>query len=429
MNLSLWKSCKVGEYITTQKGFAFKSAWYRKEGQNIVKVSDFTDDSIDTSNLVQIPIEIACLYKKYSLSDGDIIIQTVGSWPNNPASVVGKCVRVPKEAIGALLNQNAVRIEPLLEIDKSFLFYLFRSDTFKDYIIGTAQGAANQASITLESIRGFEFLLPPLPTQRKIAAILSAYDDLIENNTRRVQVLEQMARALYREWFVEYRFPGHEQAEFVEDEGGRRPKGWTKTTLGQRARILMGQAPKSEFYNKTGDGLPFHQGVGTFGEHFPRHDTYCTDLGRVAKRGDILFSVRAPVGRTNIADRELVVGRGICAIRHFDEAQTFTLLQLNDRIQEDSVGNGAIFKAVTKADMHGIEWIEPPALLLSEFERHVSTLWAQIANLSQRNANLRRTRDLLLPRLVSGELDVSGLEIRGAGPEAEAEAQSGEGEA
>jgi type I restriction enzyme, S subunit len=191
----------LGSHISTLKGFAFKSQWYCQTGTPIVRVSDFSDDAVDTTNLNYIPEEMAIEYERYRLTTGDVVIQTVGSWPNNPQSVVGKAIRVPSEASGALLNQNAVRLDPTEGLDKTFLFYLLRNSLFKNYIVGCAQGAASQASITLEAIRNFTFELPPFSIQRKIADVLSAYDDLIEVNARRIRVLEAMAQSVYREWF------------------------------------------------------------------------------------------------------------------------------------------------------------------------------------------------------------------------------------
>ena len=223
---------ELGNHINTQKGYAFKSGWYGDQGVPIVKVSDFTDDSISTQNLAFIPEEIASRYQKYKLNTGEIIIQTVGSWPSNPKSVVGKVVRVPQEAQGALLNQNAVLIvnNPLL--DQAFTYYLLKDNSFKKYIIGCAQGSASQASITLESIRAFQFQCPPLLLQQKIADILSTYDRLIENNTRRIKILEEMAQLLYREWFVNFRFPRHEDVKLVESAIGLIPEGWEVCKLG-----------------------------------------------------------------------------------------------------------------------------------------------------------------------------------------------------
>ncbi len=155
-----WKTIKLGSLIDTQKGYAFKSKWYSDTGRQIVKVSDFTEDSVDINKLTFIPEEKAKKYLKYELNTDDVLVQTVGSWPTNPSSVVGKVIRIPDQASHALLNQNAVKIIPNESIDKKFLFYLLRNDHFKNYIVGTAQGSASQASITLESLRAHEFLLP-----------------------------------------------------------------------------------------------------------------------------------------------------------------------------------------------------------------------------------------------------------------------------
>jgi hypothetical protein len=246
---------RLGDAITTRKGYAFKSNWYTDTGTPIVKVSNLTEESVDNSNLTFIPDEIAQDYRQYVLNTDDIIIQTVGSWPSNPASVVGKVIRIPSLAAGALLNQNAVIIYPDERIYKKYLYYLLKDNRFKDYIVGCAQGAASQASITLEAIRNFTFTLPPLPTQRKIAAILSAYDDLIENNTRRIQILEEIAQAIYRHWFVDYQFPGYEDVQIVDSALSAKPKGWDIVTLETVCDLVTDGAHRSPL-TINGNGFP-----------------------------------------------------------------------------------------------------------------------------------------------------------------------------
>ena len=176
-----WEITSIGNHINTQKGYAFKSSWYQEEGIKIVKVSDFTDDSIDISKLVSISEEIAEQYKKHELEANDIIIQTVGSWASNPQSVVGKVIRVPKIAAKALLNQNAVKVIPKESINQIFLFYNIKNERFKSYIIGCAQGAASQASITLDAIREFKILLPPSSLLDSLEYFVSPMWKLINN--------------------------------------------------------------------------------------------------------------------------------------------------------------------------------------------------------------------------------------------------------
>jgi len=220
-----------------------------------------------------------------------------------------------------------------------------------------------------------------------------------------------MARALYREWFVHFRFPGHEHHPRVPSPLGEIPKGWEVKKLGDVCRLTMGQSPKSEFYNEVGDGIAFHQGVTDFGDRFPSDRLFCTAGGRVGEPGDILFSVRAPVGRMNIANKKIILGRGLSAIRHSKGHQAFLWEQLRSRFtRDDMMGNGAIFASVTKDDMQGIELIAPETSVVDAATKHFEPLHEEIASLSQQIQNLRRTRDLLLPRLLSGQIDVEALD-------------------
>ncbi len=405
-----WTTSKLGELIQTLKGYAFKSQWYSDVGVPLVKVSNFTNDSIDIEGLSRIPDEISANYLRYILETNDVIIQTVGSWPTNPQSVVGKVIRVPSKAHGALLNQNAVKIIPNKSVDSVFLFYALKLPTFKNYIVGCAQGAASQASITLDAIKNYNFTYPKLEQQRKIAAILSAYDDLIENNTRRIQILEEMARRIYEEWFVRFRFPGYENVRMVESELGLIPDEWEVKKLVDVCEITMGQSPPSDYYNEAGEGLPFHQGVSDFGDRFPVDRKFCTLKNRLADTDNILFSVRAPVGRINISTKQIVIGRGLSAIRSKNGNQEFIFQQLKDKFQEEDImGNGAIFKSVTKEDVQNIKLLMPTADLLKKFESAIVPIFRQIRILTDKNFNLRYTRNLLLPKLISGEMDVSNF--------------------
>ncbi|KAF5432466.1 type I restriction enzyme, S subunit [Candidatus Methanophagaceae archaeon] len=174
--------------------------------------------------------------------------------------------------------------------DSSFIYYLSVSDINRKTAEKSMFGVSGRQRADLKVVQDLEIEVPPLNIQRKIAAILSAYDDLIENNTRRIQILEEMAQIIYKEWFVKFRFPGHEKAKMVYSELGKILDGWEVKRFGGVCNIVMGQSPKSEFYNDTGDGLPFHQGVTNFGDRVPIDRMYCTVQNRIAEAGDILFS-------------------------------------------------------------------------------------------------------------------------------------------
>jgi len=242
---------------------------------------------------------------------------------------------------------------------------------------------------------------PDTDTQMHIADILSAYDDLIENNRRRMALLEDSARQLYREWFVRLRFPGHEHTRITNGV----PEGWERAKLGDLAEITMGQSPESKHYNEDGDGLPFHQGVTHFGERFVTHRIHSTAQNRVAEAGDILCSVRAPVGRLNVTLDKIVIGRGLSALRSKTGYQSLLLQQLRAHFfKEDLIGGGAIFASVTKKELSAQELLDPSDRLRHAFEEVTVPCDEQLRVLHSENQQLRAARDLLLPRLMSGEI-------------------------
>ena len=322
------------------------------------------------------------------------------------ASIGKICMTVVPSTTNQQINSIIVNQE---EYDPYFVYYLLRTKTAT--LQSIASGVATPI-VKKSTFASLEVCVPPLPTQHKIAAILSAYDNLIENNTRRIKILEDMAQTLYQEWFVHFRFPGHENVPMVESPLGPIPQGWEVKQLGEMCDVLMGQSPKSEFYNETGEGLPFHQGVTDFGQRFPMDRVYCTVQKRIAEVGDILFSVRAPVGRINVANKKIVIGRGLSAIRSKSGDQAFVLQQLKDKFQEeDTIGSGTIYNAITKADLLGVQLLEPIGSIVLKFEEVAEPISLELANLTMKNTNLCQTRDLLLPKLISGEIDVSELDI------------------
>ena len=331
-------------------------------------------------------------------------------------ATLNRYAMIPPGFRGCLGRRMALIRPDESKVSGRFLFYYFFGREWREVIAQNTLIGSTVDRIPIAKFPDFPVTMPPLQTQRKVADILSAYDDLIENNLQRIKILEEMAQNFYREWFVKFRFPGYQDARFVDSHVGSLPEGWQSGNLGEACHLMMGQSPKSEFYNSTGVGLPFHQGVTEFGDRFPSERIYCTTDGRIAEKGDILFSVRAPVGRINIARSRMVIGRGLSAIRHKDGCQWFAFHLLKEQFQEeDTIGGGTIFKSVTKKDMETVPFLHPELSVTQRFEGVVEPTEQQIDNLTQRNKVLRQTRDLLLPKLISGELDVSDLDI--AAPE------------
>ena len=262
--------------------------------------------------------------------------------------------------------------------------------------------------LVLESAKLIKVHVPPIDEQIAIRQVVALYDDLITTNQRRIALLEDAARRLYREWFVHLRFPGHESVPVKDGV----PEGWAKLPLGDVAEITMGQSPESKYYNTDGDGLPFHQGVSDFGHRFVKHEAYTKQATRIAEAGDILCSVRAPVGRLNFTRDKIAIGRGLSAMRSRTGHQSLLFYQLDALfVEEDMIGGGAIFASVGKKELFGQLILQPSTSIATTFNRLVSDLDLQIENLDSQNQELAKARDLLLPKLMSGQLDVSGIAL------------------
>lgn len=306
---------------------------------------------------------------------------------------------------GICTNQGFQSIIVNPEIaDFNFIYYLLEINL--EGIKGIASGATFP-EISNSKLKKYKVLLPNLPTQRKIAYILSTYDDLIENNLKRIKLLEELAQRTYEEWFVKFRVNGV-QLEVSAETG--LPEGWGRKKLVEVANLTMGQSPKSEFYNKNAIGIPFHQGVSDYGFRFPINSTWSTNGNRFAEKGDILFSVRAPVGRLNVAIEKIILGRGLSSINHKNNFTSGLFYQLQKIFfKDDLMGGGAIFNSVTKSDVERIEVIEANNGIMVAFNSFTISIDKQIETLTMQNRLLKESRDILLPRLMSGKIEVQGL--------------------
>jgi len=284
--------------------------------------------------------------------------------------------------------------------DARFVKYCF--DMLQQDCKQISQGTA-QDNLSWQKLSTIKFPAPPVETQRRIADILSAYDNLIENNRKQIKLLEEAAQRLYKEWFVDLRFPGHEHIRIVDGV----PEGWKKEPLSAIADVTMGQSPKSEFYNHIGEGLPFHQGVGTYGTRFVKNETYTTSYTRIAEAGSILFSVRAPVGRLNLTENRIAIGRGIAALNHKSRFQSFLFYMLKERFFKDNlVGNGSIFASISKDELLKQQFVIPLEDIVKQYDEVARNIDDKISAASKQVELLTHTRDRLLPRLMSREVEL-----------------------
>ena len=237
--------------------------------------------------------------------------------------------------------------------------------------------------------------MPPLATQNCIARILSAYDDLIDNNQRRMKILEQMARALYREWFVEFRFPGHETVPREASAVGNIPKGWVVKKLGEILELKYGKALKKE-ERREGD-YPVYGSSGIVGTH----DT------SLARGPGIIVGRKGNVGSVFWCDDDFfVIDTAYFVTSLLPLRFLFYVLPTLNFINSDLAVPG-----LSRNQAYTLDFLVPPAELLKRFCELAEVFERQAATHQHQIQNLRRTRDLLLPRLISGELDVSDIGV------------------
>lgn len=366
-------------------------------GYYFISCKDIFDGQINYKNARQITkADFEETHKRTMLEVDDILLTNSGT--------IGRMAFVAdREATTKTTFQKSVAI---IKPDKQkvlprYLYYQLQNCV--PQFINSSNGSA-QKNLLLSTMRTFQIEIEEnREKQEKIANTLSAYDDLIENNQRQTKLLEEAAQRLYKEWFVDLCFPGHENTEIVDGV----PEGWNEKTLSQVANVIMGQSPKSEFYNSEKKGLPFHQGVGSYGVRFVMDDIYSTSYTRIAEPNSILFSVRAPVGRLNITKNKVVIGRGLAAINQTDGCQSYLYYLLKNKFFKDNiVGNGSIFASVSKDELLNQKFLIPERNLMMQFEKIVSQMDKQIENLDSKNKKLIEARDRLLPKLMSGEVEM-----------------------
>jgi type I restriction enzyme S subunit len=418
MNSALaWQSvvlrdlCEVVQYGYTA------SATDKPVGPKFLRITDIVPETIDWSCVPYCEIDPQKL-DKYLLRRGDIVIARTGA-----TTGYAKYIRNAPEVVFA---SYLVRIRLRDNVDNRYAGYVVESSDYKRFIQATWGGAA-QPNANAQVLTSYEMPLPPLPTQHKIASILSAYDNLIENNLRRIKILEEIAQALYREWFVKFRFPGHEKVQMVDSPLGKIPEGWEVKTVGDTFGILGGGTPskKIEEYWAEGDIMWYVPSDLTASKtmFMDRSGTQITELGLTESSAQLFppFSVmmtsRATLGVIAINTTEASTNQGFITCLPNERLPLYNLYHWLMENVEIFIGlaSGATFKEITKGVFKTIKMVVPDKNIARVFEDNIEPLAEYVLNLQRKNENLRRTRDLLLPKLISGELDVSNLDIKTGG--------------
>ena len=359
-----------------------------------IKPTDITEHSKYTYETEEMYSKLAAeKYESSLIPKGAICVPCIGTVGTK--MTMAPCDCYTNQSINSIIcNEN---------YDNEYVYYLIKNflPGLKAYNLGTASGREYVSKSNFEKI---ELVAEQdKEIQKKIGIILSRYDSLIENYQKQIKLLEEAAQRLYKEWFIDLHFPEHENTNIIDGV----PEGWEKKKLHEIAEVVMGSSPKSEFYNNDKQGLPFHQGVGSYGTRFVDDNVYSTSITRLAEPNSILFSVRAPVGRLNITKNKIIIGRGLAAMNHKDGFQSFLFYMLKERFFMDNIiGNGSIFASISKVELLDQEFIVPPMKTIKAFESLASKLDKKIQGVDTQLRLLTEARDRLLPKLMSGEITI-----------------------
>lgn len=408
---STWPLVKLGALAEFRNGVNYNSSSFGN-GIKVVGVSNFQDytkpnyDELDQIN----PDGIVT--SRNLLRNGDIVFVR----SNGNRELIGRSLLIenPPEEITHSAFTIRLRFNDEGLVFPKFYAYLFRTRLIRKGLTAFG-GGTNISNLNQDILSGLDVPLPPLPVQRRIAGILSAYDELIENSQRRIRVLEDMARALYREWFVAFRFPGHAAVPLTPSPLGPIPQGWEVKNLPavaqvNRAQISAKNAPKQLRYIDIASVSPGSiDGTTTY--------AFADAPGRarrVVQHGDVIWSCVRPNRRSFAQvmhpEKDTIASTGFAVLTPIKVPFTFLYFATTT---DDFVAyltnnaGGAAYPAVTAETFEKADLLIPTQDLLKQFGDTTIPMAEQIHTLQRQIANLRRTRDLLLPKLISGEVEVA----------------------
>jgi type I restriction enzyme, S subunit len=416
-----WGKTTLGDHADVQTGYPFRSQSYTDDptGVRLLRGDNIVQGCLRWDGVKRWPSDDAQGYAKYLLTAGDVVVAMDRPWIEAGLKYawIGEC------DFPCLLVQRVARLRGTNGLRTSFLRYLIAHKAFTDYVKGIWTGVA-VPHISESQIRAFPITLPPIVVQERIVNILCAYDDMIENNTRRIKILEEMAQLIYREWFVNFRFPGHERVKKVESEFGPIPSGWAYEPLEEGCQRITDGSHWSPKTVHVGFPMASVKDMNNWGfdlrrcrkitsedfENLVRND--CKPLVGdvlIAKDGSYLkhcFWVQKPM--------EVVILSSIAILRPNEllKSSYLSLHLLDPQIKSRMAGyvSGVALPRIILKDFRNFRILLPPLDIQMDFARLIEPMLRLCWNFTEQNATLRDTRDLLLPKLVSGETCVDQVE-------------------
>lgn len=421
----------LGDFFTFQKGLGYLGKYLQPSKVALVGLNSFEGGGgykFGGEKEYSGPFKV-----EHTATPGDLFISTTDI--TQDGRVLASPFIMPNltdnyEAV--IFSGDIVKATPVADgLLPEFVYNVLRVKAFRQKAAYASSGSTVRR-IPIEVLERLEVPVPPKEIQATIARQIDLFDKTIETNSDISLRLEQIAQTIFKSWFVDFD-PVHAKARgeqpvgmdaetaslfpdsFGESELGLIPEGWLASSVGESVNVTMGQSPPGTAYNEEGDGLPFFQGRTDFGERFPSRRVFSTQGNRLASSGDTLLSVRAPVGDLNQALETCILGRGLAALRHKSNSEAFTycLAQaLGPQLQRFN-GEGSVFGAINRKDLQALRFVEPPAALVAKFEELTGPMNQQIRTLHVQSLSLVSLRDSLLPRLISGEIEIPSESLVG----------------
>lgn len=395
---------KIGSGITPKGG----SSIYIEKGCALIRSQNIYNGAFDFKGLVFVNDAIALKMKGVELHPNDILINITGD-------SVARCTIVPKKLLPARVNQHVAIIRCKDWTNPIFVMYSLISPINQARLLSIATGAgATRNALTKAIIEEFKILLPPLPTQRRIASILSAYDDLIENNLKRIKLLEELAQRTYEEWFVKFRINGE---SLPIDEKTGLPVGWEKRPLNEIAEIISGFAFKSGDYVKDGKYKIVTIKNVQDGYFIPETTDSLIEVpskvkeSQVLKSGDIILSLTGNVGRSCLVfgQNYLLNQRVAKIVAKRPEFYSYIYFLLRSKsmvVALENLSNGAAQQNLSPINMGNYLVTLPDDEVLNKYSNQFNNHIELICQLNNEITLLKESRDILLPRLMSGKINV-----------------------
>lgn len=408
-----WPTKRLGTLADFRNGVNYNKSSFG-EGVKVVGVSNFQDYSKPRyAELDQINPD-GIVAERNILRDGDIVFVR----SNGNRELIGRSLFIEKPPEEMTHSAFTIRLRfTSPDVYPKFYAYCFRTRLIRQAL--TAQGGGtNINNLNQDILNALEVPLPPLPVQQRIAGILSAYDELIENSQRRIKILESMARALYREWFVHFRFPGYENHPRVTSPLGEIPQGWEVKTVADAFVISGGGTPsRKEYEFWTGGTIQWYSpsdltGAGTMfmddsSDHINERGL-AQSSARMFPARSVMLTSRATIGAIAINTHPACTNQGFITCLPNKRVPLYFLYHLlTENVPTfQRMASGATFKEISRGVFKAIEFLQPPDALVGHFETIATPMAEQVLALQRQIQNLRRTRDLLLPRLLSGQIEV-----------------------